>query len=169
MCTQCDHVSSYAPHPVTPRTCCITTDSTKRSAKTSCRSGPKFGRQICRKKKTKKKKHLFSFSQGAASTPGSATRSTRFWERGCGVHSKMRNVTAGQCEAQDSVLPLGTRPQAVCFCRNILNCPCTYVNTEHQDARSHHSERCRDGSHPLEASIQFIQTPQWFLCTFRRI
>lgn len=108
------------------------------------------------KKNKQKKKHLFSLSQGAASTPGSATRSTRFWERGCGVHSKMRNVTAGQCEAQDSVLPLGTRPQAVCFCRNILNCPCTYVNTEHQDARSHHSERCRDGSHPLEASIQFI-------------
>lgn len=60
----------------------------------------------------------------------------------------MRNVIAGQCEAQDSALLLGTRPQAVCFCRDILNRPCTYVNIEHQDACSHHSERCRDVSHP---------------------
>lgn len=70
----------------------------------------------------------------------------------------MRNVIAGQCAGQDSALLLGTRPQAVCFCRDILNRPCTYVNTEHQDARSHHSERCRDVSHPppLKQNIHSI-------------
>lgn len=36
------------------------------------------------------------------------------------------------------------------------NCPCTYVNTEHQDARSHHSERCGDGSHPPKKNIHSI-------------
>lgn len=37
---------------------------------------------------------------------------------------------------RNSVLLLGTRPQAVCFCRDTLNHPCTYVNTEHQDTHS---------------------------------
>lgn len=69
-------------------------------------------------------------------------RSTRLWERGCEEHGKMwRNVIPGQCEARNSVLPLGTRPQAVCFCRDTLNHPCTYVNTEHRDTHSQHSER----------------------------
>lgn len=52
-----------------------------------------------------------------------------------------RNVIPGQCEARNSVLPLGTRPQAVCFCRDTLNHPCTYVNTERRDTHSQHSER----------------------------
>lgn len=51
-----------------------------------------------------------------------------------------RNVIPGQYEAQVSGLPRGTRPQAVCFCRDTLNGPCTYVNTEHKDTHSQHSE-----------------------------
>lgn len=74
----------------------------------------------------------------------SAMGSARLWERGCGEHGKMwRNVIPGQCEARNSVLPLGTRPQAVCFCRDTLTRPRTYVNTERKDTHSQRSEPSR--------------------------
>lgn len=47
-----------------------------------------------------------------------------------------RNVIPGQCEAWNTALLLRTRPQAVCFCRDSLNCPCTYVNIEDEDTQT---------------------------------
>ncbi len=87
----------------------------------------------------KRHEHLYvlNCSRGAISILSSAMRSPRLWERGCGEHGKMwRNVIPGQCGARISALPLGIRPQAVCFCRDTLNCPCTYVNIEHKDTHT---------------------------------
>lgn len=132
----------HSNYPGIPRGCSIIIDSTNSSslapAKTFACTKAQFGSELYGKKKDMSIFMYLLQPRGHKHiSTSSAMRSSRLWERGCREHGKMwRNVIPGQCEAWNSAVPLGTRPQAVCFCRDTLNCPCTYVNIEHEDTRT---------------------------------
>lgn len=83
----------------------------------------------------------------------------------------------------EQCVPLGNRPQAVCFCRDTLNHPCTYVNIEHEDTHTHtlaaqwaQSLDWKDISHPktipeciLKSTYTLTHALNHHICTLFRM
>lgn len=79
----------------------------------------------------------------------------------------------------EQCVPLGNRPQAVCFCRDTLNHPCTYVNIEHEDTHTHtlaaqwaQSLDWKDISHPktiAECILKNTHTLNHHICMLFRM